>query len=172
MADFEQAVSVVLKHEGGFCDNPNDPGGATMRGISRRFLAGHGMYDAAEDIKNLTEDFAKDIYKKFFWIPNKYEAFVDQNVATKVFDAAVNMGAQRANRLLQRALGALGNEGIVPDGFVGSQTLEFVNKADPARLIRKCSEEFAAYYTVLASRNPTLREFLPNWLHRAAWEHP
>lgn len=172
MSDFGPAVEVVLKHEGGFVDNPNDPGGATKYGISRRFLALHGMSDEAADVEHITEDFARGIYLKFFWTPNKYDAITDQNVATKIFDAAVNMGAQQAHRLLQRALGVIGYDGIVPDGFMGSQTLTAVNKCSPDRLIQALSEEFAAFYKVLASRNPKMAEFLPNWLKRAGWSHP
>jgi lysozyme family protein len=62
MSDFNQAVKVILQHEGGYVDNPNDPGGATNYGISLRFLADHpesgdfngdGEVDA-EDIANMT----------------------------------------------------------------------------------------------------------------------
>jgi lysozyme family protein len=169
MAEFEPAVAVVLKHEGGYVNNPNDPGGETNFGISKRFLSQHALPGWDVSIKDMTVEFARDCYLKCFWQPQNYSKIADQTVATKVFDAAVNMGPQQANRLLQQALGKLGFGGIVPDGFVGSQTIEFTNKASPDRLIQQLCEGFAEFYQGLAKKNPKLAEFLPNWLHRAGW---
>jgi lysozyme family protein len=172
VSDFEPAVAVVLAHEGGFCDDANDPGGATNFGISRRFLSLHAMPDGANDIEHMTVDFAKDIYKRFFWTPSKYAEINDQTVATKIFDAAVDMGPQQANRLMQKAINDVfgeSNSPLVPDGFVGSQTLQAVNKTDPGKLVYAMSQRFAAFYKALAAAKPTLSEFLPNWLHRAGW---
>ena len=168
MSDFDKAVVVVLAHEGGFVDDPADPGGATNFGISTPFLKQHGLPCTYEDVKNMTVDFAKKCYFDFFWTPQFYGKLDDQVIATKMFDAAVNMGPQQANRLLQKALGAMGFE-IVPDGFIGSQTLALANKAGTGSLLSALCEQFVTFYTKLAASKPELAKFLPNWLHRAAW---
>ena len=60
MADFNQAVVLTLKHEGGFVDNPADPGGATNMGITQRDLPG-------VDIRNLSTPLAMNYYREHFW---------------------------------------------------------------------------------------------------------
>ena len=166
MADFEPAVEIVLKDEGGFVNNPADPGGATNFGISRRFLSQNYMPDGSNDIEHMTRDFAKDCYRKFFWDPGQYAQFESQDVANKVFNADVNMIKHQAARLLQLALGSLGYENLVPDGFVGSQTLALTNKASPDRLCSAFAAACRAHYKWLAQKRPDLAKFLPGWLKR------
>jgi lysozyme family protein len=84
MADFNTAVALVLKHEGGLVDNPQDPGGLTNFGISKR------AYPSL-DIANLTVDDAKAIYQRDYWKPFM-EQEVDQRIANCALDCAVNQG--------------------------------------------------------------------------------
>lgn len=92
MADFEIAVNLVLKHEGGYTAGlPNDPGGETNFGITKKFYP-------ALDIKNLTVQQAKDIYFKDYWKPFM-EQEIDQRLANCALDCAVNQGPGTAYRL-------------------------------------------------------------------------
>ena len=166
MCEFEPAVEVVLKDEGGFCEVEGDPGGATNFGISARFLSDHAMFTSVEEVKNMTVDFAKDIYKKFFWDLGQYVRIESQDVVNKVFDADVNMIPHQATRLLQLALGDCGYEGIVPDGFVGMQTITAANKAGSAALCAAFAERCRGHYKWLAGKRPDLAKFLPGWLKR------
>jgi len=93
MADFDRAVKFVIQHEGGYVNNPSDPGGETKYGICKR------AYPKL-DIKNLTEQDAIDIYKKDYWIPCGAES-LDDSLALVHFDTAVNMGLSRAETFLQ-----------------------------------------------------------------------
>lgn len=91
MAAFEEAVNLVLKHEGGYVNNPADPGGETNFGISKR------AYPSL-DIANLTQDDAKAIYQKDYWRPYM-EQEPNQVVANCALDCAVNQGPGAAHDL-------------------------------------------------------------------------
>ena len=92
MADFNQAVILVLKHEGGYSPGlPNDPGGETNFGIAKK-------YHPDLDIKNLTVEQAKQIYQQEYWAPFM-EQELDQRIANCALDTAVNMGSSIAKEL-------------------------------------------------------------------------
>jgi len=175
VSSFEQAIPVVLKHEGGYSNNKKDPGGATNYGISIRFLRAQGRFldldgdgdmDAA-DMQLLTVDTAIEIYRDLIWEPNRYAQIADQELATKVFDLAVNMGAQQANRLLQRALRACG-VALKEDGVLGLVTLGAVNKVPGFPQLVGLRATAAGYYRALVAAKPDqYRDFLTGWLNRA-----
>src|SRR5690606_3461871 len=125
---FLRAVEVVLRHEGGYVNDPHDPGGETKYGISKR------SYPSL-DIANLTREDAIAIYYKDFWQRHNYAQLQDDIVATKLLDMAVNMGPATAHRLLQEALVFLDYD-IAVDGIIGPQTIRAANRADPGRLLR------------------------------------
>ena len=90
MSDFELARPTVLRHEGGYVNNPNDPGGATKYGISLRWLKGQGLlgdvtHDMVVDIKDiqaLTVDQAAGFYRVQWWDKYGFGRILDQSVAT------------------------------------------------------------------------------------------
>jgi lysozyme family protein len=88
MSDFNVAVNLVLAHEGGYVNNPDDPGGETNFGISKR------AYPTV-DIKNLTREEAIAIYKRDYW-KSWMEAQTDQHLANCLLDSAVNQGVAAA----------------------------------------------------------------------------
>lgn len=168
MADFATAVEVVLRHEGGWVNDPADPGGATNYGISLRWLRSV-IPDADEaTIRHMTREYAMDLYRRHWWEPNNYGAIVDQNTAAKVFDMAVNMGAKQAHKLVQRACNACGYSLIV-DGSLGPKSFMAINTAPSIPLLGKIVSEQSDFYRDLATRKPEMAKFLPGWLHRAAW---
>jgi lysozyme family protein len=91
MTAWERAIAFVLAAEGGYVNDPNDAGGETNFGISKR------AYPAL-DIKALTEADAKGIYFRDYWIPLQCDR-MEPALAIAVFDTAVNMGVGRAQRL-------------------------------------------------------------------------
>ena len=95
---FVQAVEAVLNHEGGYVNDPDDPGGETKWGISRR------SYPSL-DITNLTREDAIAIYYRDWWRRYKYDLIEDAAVAAKVLDLSVNMGPSQAHKILQREIG-------------------------------------------------------------------
>lgn len=106
---FDEIFDRLLGHEGGYIDHPIDPGGETNWGISKR------SYPSL-DIRNLTRESAKDIYRRDFWVPLYGERLYD-GVAYQLFDFAVNSGIGTAIRAYQRALG------VADDGHFGPVSL-------------------------------------------------
>ena len=117
MSDFDRAFDIVVREEGGYVNDPNDPGGETNFGISKR------QYPAV-DIKNLTPELAKAIYSKDYWTP----ASCDQlpwPLSLYVFDSAVNQGVAPACKMLQRALDT------VQDGIIGRTSVRLAAASRP-----------------------------------------
>jgi hypothetical protein len=97
MGDFQQSIAFVLQKEGGYVNNPNDPGGETKYGIAK---ASHPNVDIA----NLTREQATQIYYKEYWLPIGGDA-LPQPIALVVFDSAVNVGVTRALQWLDESGG-------------------------------------------------------------------
>jgi lysozyme family protein len=159
--NFQAAIIVVLKHEGGYVNDPTDSGGETCYGISKR------VYPDL-DIKNLTEDQAKQIYYKDWWIRRSYYEITNCTLATKVFDTAVNIGATRANIILQRCLNVNGYPNIKDDGDLGPMTIRSINACDPQIILTVFRTAQANYYKAVVAKNPKDAKFLKGWLARAA----
>jgi len=115
--DFESAIDRVLSHEGGYVNNPADPGGETQWGISKR------SYPDV-DIKTLTRDGAKKLYRRDFWDPVASQIH-DDALMYQVLDAAVNHGMGNSVRFIQRALG------LADDGHWGPHSQEVFKSQDP-----------------------------------------
>lgn len=122
-ADFYKAVQLVLEFEGGYTNDPNDDGGETNFGISKRAYPN-------EDIKGMTKEKAMMIYRRDYWIPMLCDK-MPYPVALMVFDMGVNMGTKTALKALQKALG------VTQDGIIGKVSLNALNKANPANLALK-----------------------------------
>ena len=95
---FPEAFSRTVGEEGGYVNDPRDPGGATKFGISKRS-------HPDVDIENLTIDQARDIYRREYWDANRLGE-LPARMAVAVFDGCVNSGAHAAIGWFQRALGA------------------------------------------------------------------
>lgn len=156
---FEYAIKIVLKHEGGYSNDSVDPGGETKYGISKR---SYPMID----IKNLTIDKAKTIYYYDFWLKGRYYKIIDIKLAAKTFDAGVNMGTNRANKLLQSACNNLGSNLLV-DGLIGPNTLNIVNSYNSIELLDVYRDEMYKFYTNLIKRRPSLVKYVNGWRNRA-----
>jgi lysozyme family protein len=157
MADrFLSCLDVVLGYEGGFVDDPRDPGGATNFGVTRGTL-GHwlGRVATVHEVRDLQRETAAEIYRAHFW----HVVGCDQlpaGVDLILFDCAVNQGTTFAGRTLQTALG------INADGIVGPRTIAAAQSDNPARLIRCISALRRERYVSL----PTFDRFGRGWLRR------
>lgn len=156
MSDFERALNFCLKWEGGYSNDPNDPGGETNYGISKRAYPD-------EDIKAMTRGRAAVIYQRDYWDKAKCNE-LPAPVNLVHFDCAVNTGIGRANRILQQAAG------VISDGVVGPKTIFAIAAADPASLAEQAIKERENFYIDLA-QNPKLLKFRGGWLNRCAALH-
>ena len=151
---FDDIIKVVLHHEGGYVNDPQDPGGETNFGIAKRS-------HPDVDIKNLTEDGAKEIYKEHYWDKNKVESLPEE-LRHIFFDMCVNQGKSRGVKILQRAANAKG-AGLKVDGGMGPKTLAAMKgvELDRVRAYR------VKYYADLVTRKPDLEKFYYGWFRRA-----
>lgn len=157
MADFDTAVVKTLIHEGGakVTDDPDDAGGLTKYGISQRAYPN-------VDIRNLTEQEAKNIYKQDYWDKVKADDIADQALAENLFDTAVNMGPRTASRLAQMAID------IQPvDGVIGPQSLARLNAVNPELFLANYTIAKIARYAHICNKNRSQRKFLLGWVNRA-----
>ena len=151
-AAFESAVAFVLKAEGGYVHDPNDAGGETNYGISKR------SYPDL-NIKNLTVEQATAIYFDDYWLASCADE-MPSYMGMAIFDTAVNMGVGTAARLLQRAAG------VADDGIIGPKTLAAVYKHSPEHLLAEFLSQRALRYHELADEEAHNKRFIRGWLKR------
>lgn len=126
--NFARALALVLKSEGGWSDNPADPGGATMKGVTLANFRRYVRADASKaDLKKIGDDQVATVYRRFYW-DAVLGAELPDGVDYAVFDFAVNSGPGRAARYLQATVG------VSQDGRIGPATLAAV-KTKPAGVV-------------------------------------
>lgn len=167
MSNFDLAIPVILKREGGFVDDPNDAGGATNFGLSSRWL--RTVYPTFNymDVKNMTRQVAINTYKTFWWEKYGYSLLVDQGIATKTFDMAVNMGPGVSHRILQHAVNTLGGLSLTLDGFMGPATCNAANACHRAELLASLRVLALSHYHAIVDTRPQDAKFLTGWANRA-----
>jgi lysozyme family protein len=151
---FENCLDLVLKSEGGWVNNPADPGGETNLGVTKRVweeYVGHPV----ETLKNLTKEDVAPLYEQKYWRATYCEV-LPRGLDLLVFSMGVNGGPGRAVKLLQSAIGC------VPDGVIGSRTMELIKQSNALDLIAKYSEARRSYYKSLK----TFDIFGKGWLSR------
>ena len=128
---FLLCVAYTLKEEGGYGNNPNDPGGETNFGISKCVYPN-------EDIKNMTQQRAMEIYFRDYWTPMGCENLKPTGLALALFDAGVNCGTGTAKGWLE-----------------------------PEMTVAEYSMKRVRYYERICQKNPRLTTFLLGWIIRA-----
>lgn len=109
---FDRAFEIVIGHEGGYVNDPQDPGGETKFGISKR------AYPTL-DIKSLTIEQAKGLYYEDYWLKAGCDHFVDDVMAMLMFDCAVNQGVERAKKI--------GTTAMTPVDFQAERALHYAS---------------------------------------------
>jgi lysozyme family protein len=153
-SNFQECLDLVLKSEGGWVNNPADPGGETNLGVTKRVweeYVGH----AVKTMKNLTKDDVAPMYELKYWRPCYCEV-LPRGLDFVVFSMGVNAGPGRSVKLLQQSIGC------VPDGVIGPRTRELISASNSANLIAKFSETRREYYRSLK----TFPIFGKGWLAR------
>jgi len=146
MSDFHRAVQIVLEHEAGYVDHPDDPGGETNFGISK------SRYPQL-DIKNLTKKDAVDIYRRDFWDACRCDE-INWPLNLYLFDSAVNQGVSKAITVLQVAIR------VKVDGVLGPKTIEAANASTDI------GTDFMAERALSYSRLALFGVFGRGWMRR------
>mgnify|MGYP003134215102 FL=1 len=156
LISFDEIIDITLKHEGGYVHDPKDLGGETNFGIAKRFYP-------EVDIKNLTKEEAKDIYRRDYWVRNKVEE-LPENLRHIFFDMCVNQGRGTAVKILQRACNAKGADLAIDGGF-GPGTKSAMETYKPSLERVRCYR--LKHYYDLVNKKPEQERFLYGWYKRA-----
>jgi lysozyme family protein len=153
-------LAFTLRQEGGYVDDPADPGGATNMGITLATYREWSDHPNLGDlqVKDMTLKTARAIYRSLYWNPLRADA-LPPGVDLSVFDMGVNAGIWRSARLLQQALGFTGEE---VDASIGPETLAAADGFDARTLVNKLADRQTAYYRSLAN----FPIFGTGWLRR------
>lgn len=171
MADFSQAFSKTLVHEGGYQNNPADHGNwynqinyGTKYGITPQTFAKY-FPDLISDpncIRNLTVPQAQTCYRGGFW-PELYDHINDQTFAEKLFDMGVLMGPGTAVKLAQISMHEDGALAVVTDGKFGPVTLAQVNAVGD---LSKYRSVLLNHVMNIVNNDPSQAQFISGWITR------
>lgn len=183
--NFNAAFDRTMGNEGGFTDDPVDPGGMTYRGISRRFFPSWVGWPAIDQIlaegrglevrRGVLDPDVRQFYKTEFWDSCNGDALPPE-IAAEVFDSAVNCGVTTACAWIQRALNLLNRNGkeypdVAEDGKLGPGTLlalqAHVSKEGTAKVLLKVMNLLqGAHYLEIMQKSPTQEKYARGWLNR------
>lgn len=155
--NFEPSLARVLVHEGGYVNHPEDPGGATMKGVTQavynRWRQRQGL--GTQSVRNITDGELRAIYKVQYWDAIRGDD-LPEGLDYVAFDFAVNSGASRPAKFLQRMVG------VPVDGVIGEITLAAIRKRSTAELVAALCDQRLAWLRTLR----TWKTFGKGWENR------
>lgn len=172
MANYNKAIQIVLKNEGGYQKHPNDKGNynskrilvGTNHGISAKTLERWRAFPVTQDdMRNLSLNEAKEIYFKYYWLPIQGSAIQDQDNAELIFDHSVNAGVGGASRLVQQTINHLGGN-LSVDGRIGNKTIYELNKVNQLAFFEAFKQARVNYYTSISDGSNSV--FSNGWIKR------
>lgn len=187
---FDEAYSiVVLNYEGGYSNRPEDRGGETYMGISRRYhpdwegwrivdqYKGADFFPLVLDTDGELQEMVREFYKTKFWdrISGDRLAEISEELSISLFDIAVNMGVHRAGEILQRALNLLNRneqlyDDLKVDGLIGPVTLKalevFLSVKGDRLLIKLVEIMQGCQYIRIAETDKTQEVNILGWIGR------
>ncbi|MBA4411068.1 MAG: glycosyl hydrolase 108 family protein [Bacteroidota bacterium] len=176
MADFTQAFQLMIAHEGGYVNDPDDPGGETYKGVARKIHSKWTGWTTVDMLKrqsdfpaNLDKDAelqeaVSDFYRVTFWDPMKGDQITVQEVANSIFDFGVNAGLSTSSTLAQMVIGAK------TDGVIGPQSINSLNAFNSEHFLAAFTVAKIARYVNIVKRRPTSRKYFYGWVLRALGE--
>lgn len=178
IADFKTSQKFTAEWEGGYCNHPNDPGGATKYGVSLRWLQSLPIKDAdingdgsvtVADVKALTPEQAAELFREKFWLPYHCDE-LPAKTATVYYDTIVNTGPAQAARIMQRGYNAVRPASpLKVDGVAGVLTRGSMKAMqDDQTFLRECINARDSFYKQLVAGNVRYKPFLKGWLNRTS----
>jgi lysozyme family protein len=155
-SNWDRCFEMVIIHEGGYTDNPIDPGGSTNWGCTKAVweqYVGHKV--TKDDIKNLTKEDVKPLYKKRYWDAIHGDA-LPSGLDYCIFDCAINSGVNRASKFIQEIVG------VPADGAIGNNTISAIVQINPITLINEFSDKRQSFLKSLK----TFATFGNGWTRR------
>jgi lysozyme family protein len=127
--NFDKCFELVLEHEGGYVNDPRDPGGRTNMGVTQRAWESYLNRSVTEtEMRTLTPENVKPFYKVMYWDRLKGDQ-LPAGVDYAAYDLAVNSGVRRAAKYLQEIAG------VAADGVIGPKSMEAIAACDPQEVV-------------------------------------
>jgi lysozyme family protein len=173
MALFEPALQKTLLNEGGYVNDPDDPGGETYKGVARKIFSTWDGWQIVDILKqrsgfpnNLDKDSelqgkVHDFYKVNFWDRIQGDEIKDDHVAFSIFDFAVNTGVSTSAILAQHVADTN------PDGVIGAGTVKAINDLDPEFFLAAFTVAKVVRYVGIVNKRPVSRKYFFGWISRA-----
>lgn len=173
MNNFPYALEMPLKSEGGYSNDPKDPGGETYRGISRLAYPTWSGWASLDAIPNKRfnqifpelENEVQFFYYNEKWLKNNLDKIDDKDVSAAALDTVIQHG--KGAYLIQQALQKAGKP-VSVDGKIGPDTISSLNSIAPKTFLSALHDVREAYYKGLVAKDPTLGKYLDGWLARIA----
>lgn len=163
---YDRAFEYVMYNEGVYSNDPQDPGGETWYGISKRFLKSVNIEKAS-----FTKKEANSMYYCYFWLPAKCNLISEPRIAIKYFDMTVQFGHSCATILMQNALNELSDQKVVVDGIMRKENVDVIKKvcmeSSESKLLDVLCKECKKKYLGIIANNPTMSKWRKIWLKRA-----
>ncbi len=154
--NFDKCLKMLLSHEGGFVNHPEDPGGITNLGVTKKvYDEWTGRESTEQEMRDLTPEDVAPIYKKNYWDRVKGDS-LPSGLDWACFDWCVNSGSGRPAKAVQRAVGA------TADGAIGPATLGLIMEKDPKFIIEYVHDVRQDFYKSLK----TFETFGRGWTRR------
>jgi len=173
MAEFLPAFQKVMANEGGYVNDPDDPGGETYKGVARQLNSkwdGWVLVDIDKKQPGFPANLEKDsnlqmkisdFYQNNYWDKINGDNIISQNIATSIFDFAVNAGVTVSSSLAQMVVGA------TADGVIGNDSIEKINAFDPEFFLASFTVAKIARYIGIIKKRPSSQKYLYGWIRRA-----
>jgi len=156
--NWDASFEMVLKHEGGYVNDPRDPGGRTNLGVTQRAWEAWLVRTVTEaDMRKLTPAAVKPFYKAMYWDKIKGDQ-LPAGVDYAAYDLAVNSGTGRAAKYLQQIAG------VTADGAIGPKSIEAIKACDPEQMVQALCDMRLDFL----KRLPTFETFGKGWSRRVA----
>lgn len=168
MADFNKFFPTLLRFEGGYVNDPVDPGGATNKGVTFAVFKEHAnmlkITPTLDALKRLTDEQAAKIYKSLYWDNIRGDEIPFQPLANIIFDFHVNAGSH-AITLFYNVLNAMGSN-LHVSYSMDAKAMDVLRHHDVTDVYMHYKSARKGYYIDLAHKHPPLKKFLKGWLNR------
>ena len=156
--NWDDSFAAVLVHEGGYVNDPRDPGGRTNLGVTQRAWEGYVGKSVDEAfMRKLTPEVVKPFYKAMYWDKIKGDQ-LPAGVDYAAYDLAVNSGTGRAAKFLQTIAG------VTADGVLGPKSMGAIRECDPEQMVDALCDMRLDFL----KRLPTFETFGKGWSRRVA----
>ena len=171
---FSKCYDHILKNEGVYANDPQDKGGETYIGISRKYHATWEGWSLIDEYKQMNgfpnnaysdddlNEMVRDFYKNKFYDRMELDLIVNENSVLQIFDMGVNAGIKTAIKLAQKACDA----SLIVDGIMGIKTAFEINHWG-FKFFDLYVKQRIEHYNGIVERKPSQGKFLNGWINRA-----